>query len=60
MRDLIAAVARALHIVVGAPRYEAYRAHVARCHPDVRPLSRDEFERTRLEAKYSKPGAKCC
>jgi uncharacterized short protein YbdD (DUF466 family) len=57
---LLARFVRALRVVIGAPRYEAYRAHVARHHPEVEPMSRAEFERTRLEARYSTPGAKCC
>ena len=60
MRELFATLARALRVVIGAPRYDAYRAHIATHHLDVEPMSRAEFERTRLEARYSKPGAKCC
>jgi uncharacterized short protein YbdD (DUF466 family) len=53
-------LADGLRIVIGAPRYDAYREHVASHHPHEAPLSRAEFEQVRLEAKYSKPGAKCC
>lgn len=53
-------VARALRIVVGAPRYDAYCAHIATHHRGSEPMTRAEFERARLEARYSKPGAKCC
>lgn len=60
MKELFATFARALRIVLGAPRYDAYRAHVARHHPEFEPMSRAEFERRRLEERYSKPGAKCC
>jgi uncharacterized short protein YbdD (DUF466 family) len=60
VKELFATIARALRIVIGAPRYDAYRAHVARQHPQLEPLSRAEFERTRLEDRYAKPGAKCC
>jgi uncharacterized short protein YbdD (DUF466 family) len=60
VRAFLATVARTLRIVIGAPRYDAYRAHVAKHHRDVEPMSRAEFERMRLEARYSKPGAKCC
>lgn len=60
MKKLLATFAQALRIVIGAPRYDAYRAHVARQHPHLEPLSRAEFERTRLEDRYAKPGAKCC
>jgi len=46
--------------VVGVPDYEVYVAHVHECHPGTVPLTRDEFERSRLEDKYSRPGQRCC
>lgn len=51
---------RILHRIIGAPDYEGYLAHAARCHPDRPPLSRDEFVRQRLEDRYSRPGSRCC
>jgi uncharacterized short protein YbdD (DUF466 family) len=60
VKEVFATFARALRIVIGAPRYEAYRAHVAKHHRELEPMSRAEFDRTRLEERYSKPGAKCC
>ncbi|HEU5185252.1 MAG TPA: YbdD/YjiX family protein [Gemmatimonadaceae bacterium] len=60
MKQVLRALANALRVMVGAPRYDAYRAHIARHHPEISPLSRSEFERARLEERYSKPGAKCC
>ena len=46
--------------VVGVPDYERYVEHVQACHPGTTPLSRAEFERARLEDKYSRPGQRCC
>lgn len=60
MKTLLAAIAQALRVVAGAPRYDTYRAHIARHHPQTEPMSRAEFERARLDERYSKPGAKCC
>jgi uncharacterized short protein YbdD (DUF466 family) len=60
VKALLTTVARALRIVIGAPRYDAYRTHVAKHHSEIEPMSRSEFERARLEERYSKPGAKCC
>ena len=60
MKPLLAAIAQALRVMAGAPRYDAYREHVARHHPQTEPMSRTEFERVRLDDRYSKPGAKCC
>ncbi len=56
-------LARAAHVmrrVIGAPDYDRYLAHVRECHPDQKPLSKAEFERERLEARYSRPGSRCC
>jgi uncharacterized short protein YbdD (DUF466 family) len=61
--QVAAAVRRAADVVrrvVGVPDYERYVAHVRQCHPDTTPMSRDEFERVRLEDKYSRPGQRCC
>ena len=46
--------------VVGVPDYDRYVAHVAERHPDVVPMTREDFERVRLEDKYSRPGQRCC
>jgi len=46
--------------IVGVPDYERYVAHVHERHPGTMPLSRKEFERARLEDKYSRPGQRCC
>jgi uncharacterized short protein YbdD (DUF466 family) len=46
--------------VVGAPDYEAYLAHFATSHPGQVPLSEDAFVRERLDARFSRPGARCC
>jgi uncharacterized short protein YbdD (DUF466 family) len=54
------AAARVIRRVVGAPDYEGYLQHMARCHPDLEPLSREEFEEERLRARYSQPGHRCC
>jgi uncharacterized short protein YbdD (DUF466 family) len=59
MTDLLRAFVRAVRVIVGAPRYEAYRAHVESHHPDRAPMSRTEFERHRLETRYSQPN-RCC
>ncbi|HWH52269.1 MAG TPA: YbdD/YjiX family protein [Gemmatimonadaceae bacterium] len=46
--------------IIGVPDYEIYRSHLEACHPDQRPLSRDEFMRQRLNDRYNKPGSRCC
>lgn len=49
-----------LNRIIGAPDYDGYLRHHRRCHPDCRPLTRDEFVKQRLEDRYSRPGARCC
>ena len=46
--------------IVGVPDYEGYLAHVQACHPERVPMTRKEFEQSRLEDRYSKPGQRCC
>ena len=60
MLERLRRAARTLRTVMGAPDYERYVAHVRRRHPGREPMTRDAFVRERLEARYSKPGARCC
>ena len=63
MAALLAFVHRAadvLRCVIGAPDYERYLAHVSSRHPDLTPLSRDEFARDALARRYDRPGSRCC
>lgn len=53
-------IAGIIRRIIGVPDYEHYLAHVESCHPDQRPLTRDEFIRQRLDDRYSQPGARCC
>jgi uncharacterized short protein YbdD (DUF466 family) len=53
-------VAAVLRRIIGVPDYDTYLAHVRTAHPGREPMSKEEFERCRLEAKYSRPGQRCC
>jgi uncharacterized short protein YbdD (DUF466 family) len=53
-------VAEVVRRVVGVPDYQRYLRHVRTCHPAQAPMSREDFERLRLEDKYSRPGQRCC
>jgi uncharacterized short protein YbdD (DUF466 family) len=57
---LLHRAARLLRAVLGAPDYERYLAHVRARHPDCTPMTRDEFARERLSARYDRPGSRCC
>ncbi len=53
-------VARVVRTIIGAPDYERYLDHFRECHAGETPMSRDEFVRSRMEARYNQPGNRCC
>ena len=59
-RRALDTLARAVRRVIGVPDYERYLAHVREHHPDRVPLTREEFDRERLAARYEQPGSRCC
>ncbi|MGH7622136.1 MAG: YbdD/YjiX family protein [Gemmatimonadaceae bacterium] len=56
----VARLADVVRRIIGVPDYQRYVAHLEACHPDQRPMSRDEFTRQRLNERYNKPGSRCC
>lgn len=46
--------------VIGAPSYEGYLEYMTATHPGQTPLDREEFVCSRLHARYSRPGSRCC
>lgn len=51
----------ALHLLVGMPSYETYRAHMAEVHPDRPVMSKSAFFRDRQQARYGgRNGGRCC
>lgn len=46
--------------VIGVPDYDRYLRHMQAHHPGCAMLSRTEFAKARLEARYSSPGSRCC
>jgi uncharacterized short protein YbdD (DUF466 family) len=60
VRASIRRAAQVVRRVVGVPDYDTYVAHVQACHPGTVPLTQQEFERARLEDRYSRPGQRCC
>jgi uncharacterized short protein YbdD (DUF466 family) len=59
-RDRISRAANVVRRIIGVPDYDRYLAHVHAHHPDVAPMTCEEFTRQRLADKYSRPGARCC
>jgi uncharacterized short protein YbdD (DUF466 family) len=53
-------IAGLLRRIIGAPDYAAYVAHLQAHHPERKPLSAQDFLAERLNARYEKPGARCC
>lgn len=47
-------------LAIGIPDYDVYAAHVRRNHPDREPMTRDEFFRERMDARYGKGSSRCC
>jgi uncharacterized short protein YbdD (DUF466 family) len=60
LRDALRRAATVVRRIVGVPDYDRYVTHVRERHAGVVPMSREEFEKTRLEDKYSRPGQRCC
>jgi uncharacterized short protein YbdD (DUF466 family) len=60
LAERAAGIARTLRAVIGVPDYERYLEHCRARHPDLRPMTRDQFAADLLERKYSRPGTRCC
>jgi uncharacterized short protein YbdD (DUF466 family) len=52
--------ARVVRRIIGAPDYEWYLAHMRRRHPDCAALTHEQFVAAQLQARYDKPGSRCC
>lgn len=59
-RSTSEAIARTVRTIVGVPDYELYLQHVLEHHPEVKPMTREEFARDQLENRYNRPGNRCC
>ncbi|TDR41619.1 uncharacterized short protein YbdD (DUF466 family) [Tahibacter aquaticus] len=47
-------------LAVGVPDYGSYLRHARAQHPDVEPLSYEEFFANRLAARYGRGRSRCC
>jgi uncharacterized short protein YbdD (DUF466 family) len=59
-QGVLARCAAVVRRIIGAPDYAAYVAHVRKHHPEREPLGEQEFVAERLNARYEKPGSRCC
>lgn len=46
--------------IIGVPDYDRYLRHMQTRHPDSPVMSRADFARERLDARYNRPGSRCC
>ena len=53
-------VAQTARLMVGVPDYDAYVAHLRTAHPDVHPLTRDDFVRAAQSRRFGRGGSRCC
>ena len=49
-----------LRTIIGVPDYQRYLRHMGTQHPGCPVKSPAEFARERLDARYSRPGSRCC
>ena len=47
-------------MLVGVPDYEVYVAHMRDKHPELPPMTREQFLRSRMEARLGAKGAGKC
>jgi uncharacterized short protein YbdD (DUF466 family) len=60
VRNVLRRAAAVARQVLGVPDYDRYVEHLRARHPQIEPPARADFYRSRLEARYDKPGARCC
>ena len=60
MTEMIQRFGAVIRQIIGAPDYDRYVAHLRAAHPECVPLSREAFMQERLEARYNRPGSRCC
>ena len=56
LREIIGVV----RTVIGVPDYDRYLRHMAAHHPACAVQSKKDFAQARLDARYSRPGSRCC
>ena len=49
-----------LRRIIGAPDYDGYVAHMHARHPEQALMTADEFARECMNARYNRPGSRCC
>ena len=60
IRARVQKVLRVVRRIIGVPDYETYVKHQSEHYPGCTPMTRQEFEKERMAAKYYRPGGRCC
>jgi uncharacterized short protein YbdD (DUF466 family) len=60
VRAFVRRVPRVVREVVGAPDYERYLEHHARCHPGSAPLDRRTFYAEFVSRRFGPGPTRCC
>ncbi len=60
MRARVEAWLSVLRTIIGVPDYERYLRHMQARHPGCAVQTPAEFAQARLDARYSRPGSRCC
>ncbi len=60
IRATLRSTGEVIRRIIGVPDYDIYMRHMQECHAGKTPMSREDFEKSRLEDKYSRPGQRCC
>ena len=60
LSSLLSTTASAVRAVLGVPDYKQYLAHMRAAHPGDRIMSETEFNHTRMNERYNRPGSRCC
>ncbi len=47
-------------MLVGMPDYDTYLTHLREHHPEREPMTREQFFRSRQEARYGTGAGRCC
>ena len=60
LTSLLSTTASAVRAVLGVPDYKRYLTHMRTAHPGDRIMSETEFNHTRMNERYNRPGSRCC
>jgi len=60
LADSLFRLGSVLRRVIGAPEYERYVAHLHLAHPDITPLTHEQFVQEAMARRYGRGGGRCC